>query len=136
MEKVVGIIESVNPIKSGQGTSKDGRSFPWTLYEVMINGQKYSTFDSGYQKLIGQTKELEYEIRTNEGRNGVTYENRSLVTKVTQGGGQQSQALNEINRKLDRVLAILEKDEGPRDGDIPEEPNSSDDEIPIVEEEM
>ena len=101
MPKITGKIEEVKVIKSGK---KNGR--PWTLYRVKINGRSYSTFDSGYQKLEGQTRDLEYKTEFRE-VNGTEYENRILLTKTTQSASQVNREFEKIDNKLDMIIAML-----------------------------
>ena len=56
-KSINGSIESANQVRSGV-TSK-GR--PWIMYQVVINGEKFTTFDAAYLSNIGKLGTWEYE---------------------------------------------------------------------------
>jgi len=110
-ERVTGKIESVNSIKTGE-SSKNGRTFNWTLFEVVISGQKYRTFDQGYQQLIGQTKEWQFKKESRQGRNGQWYENRTLLNLSKPSAvGVIQEEFKEVHEKLDKIMSLLETDQ-------------------------
>ena len=53
-----GLITSVNEIKTGV---TNGRK--WTIFEVDIEGEKFSTFDPSYKTKVGKVGNWEYEIK-------------------------------------------------------------------------
>lgn len=96
LEKVKGTIESVKHLKSGKSV-KDGRSFDWNLFEVMINKVSFRTFDPTFSNMIGQTGEWEYKKETRQGQQG-SYESRTL-SNLTKAKGSA-----DIMKKLDEIL--------------------------------
>lgn len=114
LNTIVGKIESVNVVKSG---TTNGRN--WTIYEVIVNGEKFRTFDSQFQNLIGQTKELKYEVRETTTTNGRVFVNKTLINLPKAKTIDASEVkFNTLNDKLDKIIGILEKDDIP----IVEEP--------------
>ena len=57
LKSINGSIESANQVRSGV-TSK-GR--PWIMYQVVINGENFTTFDAAYLPNIGKIGTWEYE---------------------------------------------------------------------------
>ena len=49
-QEITGRVESATLIKEGM-SAKTGK--PWHLYEVYINGQKFSAFDAAYVDSVG-----------------------------------------------------------------------------------
>lgn len=107
MLQITGQVQSVNPKRSGVST-KNGRNVNWTIYEVMINGQKFDTFDNEYLTKIGQTGTFEYEVITKV-NNGRTYQNNRLasITKRPAAGGEGMAKLDLILAKQDEILGLL-----------------------------
>jgi hypothetical protein len=68
LKSINGIIQSCVPFRTGE---KNGRK--WTIFNVVINGEKFSTFDTKYSQHIGTEGTWEYE----EKQNG-QYVNRTL----------------------------------------------------------
>lgn len=58
LKSITGAIESASILRTGI-SPKNNR--PWTMFSVIINGEKFSTFDSNYQKNIGKSGTWEYE---------------------------------------------------------------------------
>ena len=108
IEKIKGTIESVKLIKTGQA-EKEGRIFEWKLYEVMISGKIFRTFDPGYLKLMNQTGEWSYKKEMRQGRNGV-YESRTLDNLPKPKTG--SVELIQILENTKKILKILESKSG------------------------
>ncbi len=115
---VIGKIDSVNPVKTGT-TTRDGRTFDWTLYDVKIDGVNYRTFDDRYQKLVGQSGEWKFKIDNRQGRDGKWYENRNLLNLPRPGaGGMSPEQEKKIHDKLDKIIGMLEQPQADKPGDF------------------
>ena len=112
-EQIQGTIEKVEHIKSGES---NGRK--WNLYSVIINGKKYSTFDAGYQQLIGKNGEWRYTREPREGRDGKIYDTFTLDNLPRESTGNIKPWLEEefkkVNQKLDYIYNQL-KNPAPTD---------------------
>ena len=128
IQSVVGKIDSVSVIRSGT-TQKEGRNISWTLFEVIINGQKYGAFDAQYQNLTGKTGEWKYKTEMRQGRDGRTFENKTLLNVPKLSTADILPELKEINRKLDILLGTKQTELA----DGPDDYEPDPDEIPIVE---
>lgn len=96
---IQGQVQNVSVKRSG---NTNGRN--WSIYEVTINGQKFSTFDNGFMGMIGQSGAFEYEV-TSKNVNGKIYtDNRLAPPKKTES---KTGAGTEILRKLDIVIDML-----------------------------
>lgn len=104
MLQIIGQVQSVNAKRSGSSNGKN-----WTIYEVMINGQKFDTFDNEYLTKIGQSGTFEYET-ISKVSNGRTYQNNrlaSLTKKAAAGSGAGMAKLDLILSKQDEILGLL-----------------------------
>lgn len=72
-KQVTGIVFSVTVRKSGM---TNGRN--WTIYEVIIAGESYSTFDATYKEMIGKQGTFNYIEKQNTGSDGRVYTNKTL----------------------------------------------------------
>ena len=102
--QIQGQINSVKQLRSGS-SNINGKTVPWTLYEVIINGQPFKTFEGAFANMVGQSGNYEYETKSRES-NGKTYTDNMLsnLNKKPSLGP----ALKEINDKLDRILKAVE----------------------------
>lgn len=115
---VIGKIDNVSPVKTGTST-KDGRTFNWTLYDVKIDGQNYRTFDDRYQGLVGQSKEWKFKIDNRQGKDGKWYENRNLQNLPKEGaGGISPDQEKRIHDKLDKIIGLLEQPQSDKPEDF------------------
>jgi len=124
----------VSPKKSGTSV-KNGRNIPWTIYEVNINGQIFSTFDSTYQNLIGQSGTFDYQTSTRS-VNGKNYTNNTLANlNKKPSSSELVDAIRANAEKLDKILSILEQRLPDMDSDpdmnVPTEGEINVDDIPF-----
>ena len=56
MKSITGTIQSCDVLREGE---KNGRK--WIMFSVIINGEKFTTFDTKYKEHIGQEATWEYE---------------------------------------------------------------------------
>lgn len=132
---ITGKIESFKIIKSGEA-QKEGRTIPWTLSEVIINGMSFRTFDKKYESKISQEGEWKYKEETREGPAG-TYVSRTLIPLPKPGmaeniikdygqGVEILKKLKDIEEKLDQLLGVSViypknlKEEAPKEEELPE----------------
>ncbi len=129
LESVTGEISSVKQIKTGQSQRTDGSMFDWILFEVVINGQTYRTFETAFQNMIGKSGEWKFKTERRQGRNGQWYESKTLLNFPKEREG----ATNRVEEKLDKIIEMLEGKkqdspedyepepgpEGPPPGDVP-----------------
>ena len=73
IKQVTGVIFTVVVKKSG---TTNGRN--WMIYEVVIGGEPYSTFDAGYKELIGQQGTFNYTEKQNTSGDGRVFTNKTL----------------------------------------------------------
>ncbi len=104
--QITGTVNSVRVVKSGT-SFKGGKTTPWTIYEVIIEGQKFQTFDSTYQTMIGQNGTFDYTVTSRQGNNGQTYQNNTLKSLAKKAGGNSALG-QEMNAKLDRIISMLQ----------------------------
>lgn len=71
-KQIAGIIQSVNLLREGE---TNGRK--WQMFEVMINDQKFITFDWGYKNKLNQSGTFTYEETARE-KDGKTYVSKTL----------------------------------------------------------
>ena len=110
---IVGKIDSV--ISKKTGVSATGR--PWEIFEVLINGQKFSTFTNTFQTLVGQTGTWQYTEKQSEGRDGQVYINKTLLSPDVKKPAQSSQNVQwikdefmKIHEKLDLISSLVRKE--------------------------
>ncbi len=118
--QIIGTIKSVNQIREGE---KDGRK--WQMFEVIINDQKFTTFDWQYKQKVGQEGTWTYEESERQGRDGKIFINKRLDNLLRPKPATQ-EALNELEKRV-RVLEDklmnpqVENQEEPDEfGEIPE----------------
>ncbi len=108
-DKVIGKVESVKKIKETPA---------WTLYEVIINGQKFSAFDAEFLALQGI--DGTYDFRVDEqGRKTL----QALKKQKPQGSSDYRimDALKRIEEKVDRLGELLAPEPTPADEDVVDE---------------
>lgn len=94
-----GTLAEVTKIKEGVG--KFGKS--WTLYRVRLeDGFVATTFDDIYSDRIGMEVTLEVEKVTNEGKNGVKYENYNIVPAKP-----QKRVAPQDNKKFEELMTAI-----------------------------
>lgn len=143
IKQVRGIVNSVTVKTSG---TTNGRN--WTIYEVVISNEQYSTFDAGFKELIGQEGTFNYTEKENVSSDGRVFINKTLLAlkkpEAPQGGVGQTQGLqppqpgyqpkmvsvseaviNSLIANQQKIMKALKIDEAPK-------PPES--EIPILEE--
>lgn len=136
--QIQGQIQSVKVVKNG---NTNGRN--WSIYEVMINGQKFKTFDGMFAGMIGQSGVYEYET-TSRVSNGRTFTDNNLITPKPAAPAYQqpayppqqpvyaqpqptapakpNPAIVEINQKLDLIISMLRNEASmPMDAPAPVE---------------
>ena len=92
-----GIVKEVKEIKTGLGRGNK----MWTLWKVFLeDGFEATTFDNIYSP--GQKVDLSVEKQTNEGKNGVKYENYRIVP-----GRPQKEATNVQNKKFEELMSAI-----------------------------
>lgn len=124
IKKVSGIIFSVTVKKSG---ITNGRN--WTIYEVIIGGESYSTFDAGYKESIGKQGTYEYVEKQNTS-NGRVFTNKTLQALPIPGASQENQSkmisipevvVNTLISNQQKIMKALKIDsEIPTVEDVPE----------------
>ena len=120
--KIKGTVESVTPMKTGVSptTGKE-----WTRFEVIISGEKYSTFDAQYKNYIGKSGEFEVKIEDRVSARGTAYKSRTLVNlpRASQASPQIMEFLKRIEGKLDELLKmnyeVEKEDVEPTDEQLP-----------------
>lgn len=94
-----GILTEVTKIKDGVGNF--GKA--WTLWKVILeDGFSATTFENIYSDRIGSAVTLEVEKTTNEGKNGVKYENWRIVPSKP-----QKRAAPQDNKKYEEIVGLL-----------------------------
>ena len=112
IKQIQGKILSVNPFKTGT-SQKDGRSFNWTMFEVVIAtevqpmGEMFNTFDENYKTKVGVTGTWEVKEDTIE-KNGRQYTRRTLEKLGKQSSNiELIETLGRIERRLEELLEIV-----------------------------
>jgi hypothetical protein len=138
-----GKIDSVDVMKSGVGARG-----AWIIFKVMVDGQRFTTFDASLQTKVGQIIDFEYTSEIRQGKNG-SYESKTISApsqNAIQGANFPSQpaprpAQGAVNgglvvQRLDVIIALLKTmahEQGERDfltnEPIAEEPLFTDEEI-------
>lgn len=103
-KSITGRLESCTIKKTGITNNK-----PWTIYQVTINGEQFSTFDAAYKDHIGQEGTWEYEEKPSpDGQ----YINRTLSRYPeiqTNAGADSSVAPDNIIRGLGILRGDIKK---------------------------
>lgn len=103
IKKVTGLINDVKFIKEGETNNKK-----WTIYEVIIDGKKYTAFDNEYKNRVNTQSEWAYTEKEKE-YNGVTTIQKTLLDlrRKPKSEPAQDSSLEKRVEKLERELEEL-----------------------------
>ncbi len=125
MPTIKGQVEQAKFLKSGQGAKG-----PWSMFEVIISGQKFTGFGDYWTKHLMQPVEVEFKEEQRTSAKGTSYLARTLQAPRSTGG-MNPQQLQSIEKKLDEVLSILKREESLGHDDLT--PGAPEDDGPALE---
>ncbi len=125
-DTIIGKVESANVVKTGT-TEKDGKSINWSRLEVIINGQKFTTFDKEFLAMIGIEGSFDFKIEDRISPRGTSYQSRTLFPlpkpKKDAVDIVVMEVLKRIEQKLDWISGRISPIPEPEDFQEGEETN-------------
>ena len=127
--EITGKIMSVMVVKQGVTNNNS-----WSLYEVTINGEKFRTFDAGYNNLINQQGTYKFKEEIVTGNDGRQYKRRTLNSITAPGLKPISQQIlpitkedvTEIKNKINQIIGMLQGPGSDQAGDYEDDPGPGD----------
>lgn len=114
---IAGQVSAAKELRSGIGKNNK----PWTLFEVILDGQKYTTFDRQFIGEVGKpARDYGYQINNWTDKSGNAHSDKVLVelqrTQAVPAGTMtsatplpQGQVMEKLFTKLDRMEKMIEK---------------------------
>lgn len=116
-DKIVGKVEKANKVQ---------QTPTWTRYEVVINNEKFSAFDSEFLAMIGV--EATYDFKIDEFNRRTLLNLPKTPKKVDSSDYRIMDSLKRIEEKIDRLGELLAPE--PTPGDLDEQKYPEDNEDP------